>query len=494
MRKLPTSIWMCSFILLLISCEKTEIQESKNDNLKQTSEISDFKAKINLSNGNIIRFHKIDDGELQGAFILEESDCNECSVLNNLSRIKGKEISEKEAFWALSEPGTEIPSFLQIKKDAITAKNNELQEQGWARNVALDLPLGNEGIPRRVIACNNSDFTSSIAYGFLGTPEFVELDKTPNNYNGFVNDCASVPASYCSKGPRYKLHAVMHKIKKWKGKICAKSVQNSSNDHYASNISGGYCQSPPCSSYVGPELYFEYYANGKWKSMKNPNGAYPEGFEVPANTTKVYTYSWKTTTDTSFRLRVKNAMDQDQFDFMMDREDVVIEEDDPDGGGGNGGGNGDDGSVIPNYINLSSGYDMIVDFTSLADDQTNPEITIPTSALSTYFNNEGEIEIPETFCEIKIVEASSFQWMNSSNQVVENDTFNQVPDLYNFEDHDEYYALAGIQFTGPLDNCDNNIVNWDFQFPLSNSSPTVFTESLKLVIQLNSSSEVTFLE
>ncbi|WP_378180778.1 hypothetical protein [Aquimarina sp. SS2-1] len=495
MRKLNINIWMYSFILLLISCEKTDIHESKINNSEQLTKTSDTEAKITLSNGNTIRFHKIDDGELKGAFILEESDCNECSVLNNITKIAGKELSEQEAFWALSEPGTEIPTFLQLKNEEIPSKNSELQQQGWARNVALDLPLGNEGIPRRVIACKNSDFTSSIAYGFLGTPEFVELDKTPNNYNGFVNDCASIPASYCNKGPRYKLHAVMNKINKWKGKICAKAVQNSNNDHIASNISGGFCQSPPCSAYVGPELYFEYYSNGKWKSMKNPNGAYPEGFEVPANATKVYTYSWKTTTNTSFRLRVKNAMGQDQFDFMMDREDVVIEDDDDDnGGGGNDGGNGNDGSVIPNYISLSSGDKMIVDFTSLADDQPNPEITIPTFALETYFNNEGGIVIPDTFCGIKIVEASSFQWMNSSNQVVADTMFNQVADLYNYDEFDEFYALGGIQFTGPLDNCDDNPVNWDFQFPLSNNSPTLFTESLKLVIQLNSNSEVTFLE
>ncbi|WP_299258707.1 hypothetical protein [uncultured Aquimarina sp.] len=492
MRNLKYSIWLYSFILLLVSCEKTDINESKTTNLEQLSKISDSKARITLSNGNTVRFQKIDDGELKGTFILEESDCDECSVLENITKLTGKELSEEEAFWALSEPGTLIPSFLKIENREISAKNGELQQQGWARGVTADFPIGNEGNPSRIIACKNSNFTSSIAYGFLGIPEFIALDKTPNNYFGFINDCASIPASYCNKGPRYKLQAVMNGIKKWKGKICSKAVQNRDNDHITSNISGGFCESPPCDGYVGPELYFEYYSGGKWKSMKNPNGLYPEGFEVPANTTKVYTYSWKTTKNTSFRLRVKNAMGKDQFDFMMDKPDPVI---DPPGGGGNGDGNGDDGSVIPDYIDLSNDSYMIIDFTSIADDQPNPQITIPTSALEEYFNNEGGIVIPDTFCGIKIVEADNFQWMNSNNEVVENAMFNQALDLYNFGDYNEFYYLNGIQFTGPLDNCDDNLVNWDFQFPLTNNSPTIFTESLKLVIQLlDIDSEVIFLE
>ncbi|WP_299244868.1 hypothetical protein [uncultured Aquimarina sp.] len=493
MRNLKISLWIYSCIFLLASCEKTDITESKDNNSEQLSEVSSTEAKITLSNGNTIRFHNIDDGQLKGTFILEESDCNECSVLSNINKLAGRELSEQEAFWALSNPGTRVPSFLEINKKDALSKNLELQQQGWARDAALDLPIADEGIPRRIIACKNSDFTSSIAYGFLGTPEFVALDKTPNNYNGFVNDCASVPASYCNKGPRYRLHAVMNKIKKWKGKICAKSVQNRNNDHIASNISGGFCQSPPCDAYVGPELYFEYYSNGKWRSMKNPNGAYPEGFEVPANTTKVYSYSWKTTTNTSFRLRVKNAMGQDQFDFMMDREDVVIEDDDDGGnGGGNGGGNDDDTGPIPDYISVSgnSPY-MIIDFTSLVDDQINPQISIPSSALTAFENNEGGYEIPQEFCGIRIIGASSFQWMNSGNDVIENDTFNQVSDLYDFQGIN--YTLGGIQFNGPLNNCPDNPVNWHFQYPLANGNPTIFDESLKLLIEVIDG-EVIFLD
>ncbi|MDH7447418.1 hypothetical protein [Aquimarina sp. 2201CG14-23] len=483
-------------LLFIVSCEKTDSIITDSDTKEEISEVSDDEAKIVLTNGNIIRFHRINDGDLKGTFLLEESDCQECSVLNNITELAGRELSEQEIFWALSESGTQIPSFLKLKKEDIASKSSELQEQGWARGVALDLPITNEGNPTRIVACKNSDFTSSIAYGFLGTPEFVALDKTPNNYNGFVNDCASVPASYCNKGPRYKLHAVMNKISKWKGKICSKAVQNRSNDHIASNITGGFCQSPPCNAYVGPELYFEYYSNGKWKSMKNPNGLYPEGFEVPANTTKVYTYSWNTKTNTSFRLRVKNAMGKDQFDFMMDREDVVIDDGNDGGGGGNGDGtpNPEDFPQLPSHIELSGGHNIIVDFTTIIDE--NPKITIPVSYLPELPQYDGEIIFPNNFCGMRILKADRFIWLDQGGQVVDTFPYNYVPE--NGPDDsiqelfgDNYY-LGGVEFTGPIGACDEANENWSFPYPFTQTDP-VMNEPLKLVIELLAGSEIEFL-
>jgi len=497
MRNFKISIWIYSFVLLILSCEKTDFNDSKSNTITQLADITDTEAKITLTNGNIIRFHKINDGELQGAFILEESDCNECSALNNIMKLAGRDLTEQEAFWALSEPGTKIPSFLKIKSGDISSKNQELNEQGWARGVTHDLPIGNEGIPSRIIACKNSNFTSSIAHGFLGTPEFVALDKTPKNYVGFSNDCASVPASYCNKGPRYKLHAVMNNIKKWKGKICAKSVQKTDNDHYASNISGGYCQSPPCSSYVGPELYFEYYSNGRWKSMKNPSGLYPEGFEVPANSTKVYSYSWKTTKNTSFRLRVKNAMGKDQFDFMMDKEDVVIDpnpDPDPDPVDPN------DFPQLPAHIQLSYGtlgnqnYRIVVDFTTIIDEK--PRITLPVQFLPTLPFYEDEVIIPNNFCGMRIKKPARFLWETQDGQLVQTDPYNYVP-----ENGPNSSVLAlfgqdvygdGIEFTGPIGPCTAGNANWAFPFPFTDTG-SMTDQPLRLTIELEGDSEIEFL-
>ncbi|GAA4110820.1 hypothetical protein GCM10022393_08120 [Aquimarina addita] len=415
MKKLKISIWL-SMLCITISCEKTDNLSIASDSIKEISKITDAEATIILENGNSIRFHEIDDGALQGFFLLEESDCGTCSALNTISESSGTPLSGEEIFWALSEPGTIVPSFLETKSDIANAKSTALA-QGWAREVTSDFPILGEEIPSRTLACKNSNFTSSIAGGFLGNPEFVALDKTPNTYKGFINDCANLTPSACNKGPRYRLHAVMKGINTWRGKICSKAIQNSTNDHNIPNTTtGSFCQSPPCSAYVGPELYFEYYAGNTWKSMKNPSGQYPEGFEVLANSTKVYTYYWSTKTDTSFRLRVKNAMGQDQFDFMMDREDVVIDDNDNDNNNDDDDDENNNTGPVPNYISVSNNDPyMVIDFTSLDSDQTTPQISIPSSALTAFENNEGGYEIPQNFCGIKIIGARSFQWMNGNN-------------------------------------------------------------------------------
>lgn len=471
-------------LLFLISCEKTDYSEVEEESIKEISEVSDIETKVTLSNGNTIRFHQIDDGEVKGTFLLEESECGECSVLNEINELAGKELSEEEVFWALSESGSPVPSFLKTE-------NEDLQQQGWAREIAVKFTIGDfEKNPTRKVACNNENFTSSIAGGFLGDPEFVALDKTPNTYNGFVNDCANLNQSMCSKGPRYRLHAVMRGIKKWKGKICSKAVQSSTNDHNFTNPSGWICQSPPCDPYAGPELYFEYYSNGKWKSMKNPSGQYPEGFEVPANSTKVYSYSWNTNVKTSFRLRVKNAMGKDQFDFMMDRKDVVV-------GGGDGGGTGstspEDFPQLPSHIEISGmqNYSIIVDFTTMVDGK--PRITLPIQFLSELPTYEGEIIFPNNFCGIRVIKGSRFIWLNSVGEVVDTHPYNYVPEESSIDEiYGSNYYLGGIELSGPIGACENGMDNWMFPFPLT-VTETVMNQPLKLVIELEQDSKIEFL-
>ncbi|TPN87699.1 hypothetical protein [Aquimarina algicola] len=479
-------------ICFMVSCDKNEAIID-TENIAEINEISNQETKILLDNGNSIRFQQIDDGELKGTFILEESTCEDCSVLNNITEMNGKELSTEEIFWALSKPGANVPEFLKtnLSKKSIT------KEQGWARETVLTFPNRIEITPiRAVVACKNSNFTSSIAGGFLGEPEFVALDKTPNNYNGFVNDCASLTPSACNKGPKYRLHAVMNNIKKWKGKICSRAIQNSSNDHYFPNsTTGSICQSPPCSSYVGPELYFEYLSNGKWKSMKNVEQGEFAGFEVPANTTKVYTYSWNTNVKTSFRLRVKNAMGKDQFDFMMDQEDVVV------GGDNNGGSGGEispeDFPKIPDHVNISgmNSYYLIVDFTNMID--SKPTITIPKSFLSYLPQYEDKIIFPNNFCGIEVRKAHRFAWFDNGGQVVFDHPYNSMEEDEYMSSapgnpyHDDY--LGGIRFAGPIGACSSSNKNWKFPSPLT-ATQTVMDQPLKLVIELNSDSEVRFFD
>ncbi len=483
--KISFCLILMSFFL--ISCEKTENNQLAPNISEERFQNNENEAIVTLNNGNKVYFKRIDDGELKGTFLLEESNCKGCSALTALTEMTDKEISEEEIFWALSAAGTPVPSFLETQNNKTVAIHGNLQEQGWGRELTKSIVITDEaGVGD--LACNNSSFTGSIAGGFLGNPEFVVLDKTPNSYNGFINDCASLSPSACNKGTRYKLHATMSGINKWRGKICSKAVQNGTNDHYISNTTGGLCGNPPCSAYVGPELHFEYYSNGKWKSMKNPLASDPEGFEVPANTTKVYTYSWNTNANTSFRLRVKNAMGKDQFDFMMDREDVVIDD---------GGGDIpidatlDDFPETPDYIEISGSGEsyLIVDFTNMID--SNPKITIPKYYLKELPHFEGVPIFPNNFCGIEARKPYNFMWFDNGGQVVNQHPYNSMhPDSTMSSQYPLEY-MEGIRFAGPIGKCDGSNKAWKFPYPVT-STVTVAEQPLKLVIQLNQDSEIKF--
>ncbi|MEM6830793.1 MAG: hypothetical protein AAF551_09780, partial [Bacteroidota bacterium] len=471
-------------ILSIMSCDQTDIETQKvfQSNLENSTSIT-------LDNGNIIRFQRINDGEIDGTFMVEESDCESCSVLKNLYEVTSEDLTESEVFWALSSPGTPIPTFLQDDVSPSGRKSTLSKEQGWgtAESQPFISPII---IARPKIACHNESFTGSIAGGFLGEPDFVRLDKTPDTYGPFIEDCDNVSPLYCTKGERYRYTATYSGITKWRGKICSKAVQNASNDHYL-DAQGTLCNRPPCDAYIGPELYFEYKSGGKWKSMKNPDGQTPEGFEVPANSTRVYTYSWNTRTKTSFRLRVKNAMGKDQFDFMMDKEPQ-----NPGGGGNPGGGNInlEDLPQVPDYISLTgnNSYRMIVDFTQLTDGK--PSIEIPRHLLPSLPEHEGTVIFPNNFCGFKIFQASRIIWLDNGGQVLNNDVFNYIPEDESINSlYGSNFYLGGIQFSGPIGTCDKPQTQWVFNQPFTKSGFQFANQPAKLVIELEQYSQVEFL-
>ncbi len=487
MKNTKISVLIFSVMLVLISCQKSDLNSLEP---VDTKEVSEDVAKVTLDNGNAIYFQEINDGEITGTFIMEESDCESCATLNTLKQEFGDDMSQKDIFWALSKPGTSLPAFLgKVAKDG-SDKKAFVEPQGWAREMA-QRSITPVFVSQPTVACNNNNFKGSIAGGFLGEPDFIRLDKTPGTYSAFKNDCNNVPSSYCTKGTRYRYIAQYNNIKQWRGKICSKAVQSRSNDHYLPI--GGFCAEPPCDSYKGPELYFEYKSNGVWRSMKNPRGRTNLGFEVPANSTKVYTYAWNTSQNTSFRLRVKNAMAKDQFDFMMDKA--------PQNGGGDNGGNIqlEDLPKVPSYIELQSGYGnnrMMVDFTNIIDGK--PQITIPRAYLPVMPEVGETVIFPNNFCGFKIRKGSRFIWLDQQNNALGVDNldniFNYVPEdesIVSLFGNESY--LGGIQFTGPIGACDKPQVNWKFPFPFTKNGLQSINNPVKLVIEFEQGSEVQFL-
>lgn len=177
------------------------------------------------------------------------------------------------------------------------------------------------------LACNNNNFKSSTGGGFLSNSPFIRTDKTPNNYSAFKPD-AYYPGNGQAWGkPRFKYIARFNNIKEWRGKVCAKSVQNSANNHIISYQSSNNSSCPTggnkyCKMYVGPTISFEVKgrneAENKWRPIKkNGNSAV---YEIPANQTKVYNWAWKRTKASDFRIVVRYAKPVDEFDFLMDKK------------------------------------------------------------------------------------------------------------------------------------------------------------------------------
>lgn len=477
-------IFLVGVMLSLLSCEQPEaLTDQVVQGLSEERSIS-----LVLENQNKLSFINYDGDEV---FILEESECSDCSVLDNIISLSKKELSEAEIFWALSKRGEEVPDFLKMDQ---SASKTVSKEQGWARSqVQNPVKMGFENNESStIVACKNSKFTSGIVGGFLGNPEFIRLDKKPINYSSFKNDCSNLSDAMCQKGKRYRYSATFNNTKKWRGKICAKSVQNANNDHYLSNI---LCLDPPCSAYRGPKLYFEFEKDGVWKPIKT---SIQEGIEIPANKRRTYGYYKNGTKKRSFRIRVKNAMRLDEFDFMMDKQADEGPDPNPPGGG-------DNEDVIPDYISISNDAKIIVDFTNSPDDVPSPQISIDRNALKNnnplyhYHDNEGNIILPENFCAIKIIGASSFTWFDQNNTVIKNHpVFNNVSNLYNYGEYNDYYALDGIEFRGPLDNCTDNDPNWYFEFPLTHTyggESTIIDQAVKLVIEgVSEDSDIIFLE
>ncbi len=277
-------------------------------------------ADLELSNGNTLHFYGEESVD-SGILVLENGTCSACSALTDLENLTKKELSPVEIYWALSKPGTVIPALIQ-EKGGVKILN---KVQGWARNQINKVAINKEEATKAAdLACNNASFTSTITGGFNGNPDYVRLDKTPNTYSSFRNDCYNPAANgECWGAPRYKLAAQFSNIRSWRGKVCTRNVERSYNTHWI-RWCGSSCSVDPrcnanvsCNRYQGPVVMFEYYWNGKWHLMKS--GSKIAAYEIPANKTYTYNWRWYTSQNTSFRLNVRYAKGYDQFDLMMDK-------------------------------------------------------------------------------------------------------------------------------------------------------------------------------
>ena len=155
--------------------------------------------------------------------------------------------------------------------------------------------------------------------------------------------------------------------------------------------------------------------------------------------------------------------------------------------------------TTPDYVKLLDGtigtdkYRIVVDFTNIIDDK--PQITIPTQFLKTLPQYEGEVIFPNNFCGMRVVKSCRFVWLDTHGNVFTDHPYNSVPEqssIRDFFQQGETFYLGGIDFTGPVGKCENSKENWMFPFPFTQTE-TVMPEPLKLIIELDDTSEIQFL-
>lgn len=274
---------------------------------------------LQLENGNELHFYEA--GSEEDYVVIEVQKCTDCSVsaLGLMGKLGDAEFAAKDIYWAFSEPGTAMPSNM-TKQQSFLAQSS-VGVQGWAKKELQEVNEPASSSRSSQIACNNYSFKNSISGGFLSHNRHIKLDLTAR-YN-FQSDCLHPSGfSKCVDASRHRAQFWWNGVKKWAGKICAKSVQTSYNNHYVewcgrSCSANPYCdRSGSCKTYYGPEIRFELKQNNSWRLLSD--GYKSASYEVPPNETWTYGWHSRSNYSKSFRMTIRSAKGYDQFDAMMD--------------------------------------------------------------------------------------------------------------------------------------------------------------------------------
>ncbi len=269
-------------LLVLSACQNTSAPAPSVTNGSDSTEV-----EVNLSNGNTLEFAY--EQETDSVLVIESGEDNSASAIKTLAD-NDNEPTPLGMFWAFSDPGTPVPTFLTDKYGEPSG------EQGSGINLLANTSVeGSLEVAAKKVACDDGVFLSALIKYLRSTNPFFKLNKKPSNYSGFVKyDFYTLAAG--GAHPRYKFTKTKY-VKRWYGSLCGRSVQKSTNNHYI----GGF--------YFGPLLKWEYYSGG-WKTWKV--------HEIPANSTHWYHYYWDAASPFSRRVKIERAMPKDQFDIAVD--------------------------------------------------------------------------------------------------------------------------------------------------------------------------------
>ncbi|WP_299773980.1 hypothetical protein [uncultured Tateyamaria sp.] len=150
----------------------------------------------------------------------------------------------------------------------------------------------------------------------------------------------------------------------------------------------------------------------------------------------------------------------------------------PDPGPGPGPGSGGGGSTaalprLPDWLELTSSHEVIVDFTPPVG-EAGFSMTLPVELLPDTLprNDAGDPVLPDNFCGVRLIDTSEVIWETGTGALETNFPYNHIPNM-NGEIGDqplEPFRLGGIDITGPIGGCAQDNEPWQFFFPITQDS------------------------
>jgi hypothetical protein len=232
----------------------------------------------------MMRFIELSDGDRSGVLVLEEGEPGSLA-LDRIVDHAGGELNAADLYASLVEPG-QADAALAARLRDLAGAITDARPAGWARELLATAPVTLTASNQ--IACDNGNFKSQIAGGFLANlfkrfdtgPGFHPALWSPYDFDGFTH---------------FWYQAWAYDTPRWSGKVCGRPGFHPEADH-------GYTTSPA--------LEFLYRSGSSWK-LAGKIHAFGAGIHV---------YSWMYDGGLGaidWRIMIYDAYLFDEFDIMM---------------------------------------------------------------------------------------------------------------------------------------------------------------------------------
>jgi hypothetical protein len=252
--------------------------------LHSGSDSTDILLSLRSPTGSILRFIELKDGARAGVLVLEEGDPGTLA-LDRIVDAAGGTLNAADLYTSLVEPDradAAIPARLR----ALVQPSTSARPAGWAREFLATTPPVT--LAANQVACDNSNFTSSIGGGFLANV-FKRLDTGPSHHPALW-----VPYDF-DGFTHYWYQTWAYDTPRWRGKVCGRPGFHPQVDHGLTTV---------------PALQFLYRAGASWKLAGKIRALGPG--------TRVFTWMYDGGLGAiDWRIMIYDAYLFDGFDIMM---------------------------------------------------------------------------------------------------------------------------------------------------------------------------------